>query len=614
MILTSTSTGTGKGAAFEWSAVQTALTAVDPNFDANSTGANRLNYLRGDRTDEGTSFRSRTSVLGAIINSQAVYVAFPASGYRDSFPATPTTGTAAPEMAADKTTGKLINSYEQFVADHQSRAPTLYVGANDGMMHAFDATITTSDLADVPPKPGSERWAYVPYSVYGSLNALTPTTNFNFVPTVDGTPVTRDVFFSSGTPGWHSILVAGLRFGGRGVYALDITDASASESSPGSKVLWEFNNTSTDSGGVVVGANLAYTFGRPNIGRLANGKWVVLVPSGYFPDKSTDPAAQSTNTQSSLFILDAQTGALLRELKTPNVSGVISYGLTTPVLGDYDNDQVDDVAFAGDLQGNLWRFDLKDENPANWSASLLFKPQTAGAQPITVMPRLFADPTSSFFMVVFGTGKYLGASDNTIDQNTQVQAVYGIRDRGPGSTSTVSGTGTLVQQTLIESGNVRGLTTLPVPAVNPSSSVPIDGWFFNLNTTTSGKQTDQGERVVVDATALFDSGRAVITSLLPGNTDPCNPERLGAVMVIDAATGGAASGVSVGTASLPSGFTVAGARVQNVPAGGSLPAATVLGGGKVVLPGISMVGDNSAFSVGDAIWRRRSWRVLNNGN
>ena len=368
VILTSTSTGTGKGAAFEWSAVQTALTAIDPTFDANSTGANRLNYLRGDRTNEGTSFRSRTALLGAIINSQAVYVAFPASGYRDSFPATPTTGTAAPEMAVDKN-GKLINNYEQFVVDHQSRAPTLYVGANDGMMHAFDATITTSDLADVPPQPGSERWAYVPYSVYGSLNALTPTSNFNFVPTVDGTPVTRDVFFSSGTPGWHSILVAGLRFGGRGVYALDITDASASESSPGSKVLWEFNNTSTDSGGVVVGANLAYTFGRPNIGRLANGKWVVLVPSGYFPDKSTDPAAQSTNTQSSLFILDAQTGALLRELKTPNVSGVISYGLTTPVLGDYDNDQVDDVAFAGDLQGNLWRFDLKDENPANWSAS-----------------------------------------------------------------------------------------------------------------------------------------------------------------------------------------------------------------------------------------------------
>jgi type IV pilus assembly protein PilY1 len=619
IILTSTGTGANKGAAFRWTAAQAALTAIDPTFDTGSTGSDRLAYLRGTRTKEGTDFRSRSSILGAIINSQAVYVAYPASGYRDSFPASPS-GTAAPEMAVDGT-GKLANSYEQFVADHLKRAPTLYVGANDGMLHAFDATTSATDptTIDVPKLPGAERWAYVPYSVYKSLNALTPKANFSFVPTVDGTPVTRDVFFSSGTPGWHTILVAGLRYGGRGVYALDITDASASESAPSSKVLWEFNNTSTDSGGAVIGANLGYTFGKPNIGRLADGKWVVLVPGGYFPTGSTDPAAALTNIQSSLFVLDAQTGALLRELKTPTsapgVTGqVVSFGLTSPVIGDYDNDQIDDVAFAGDLEGNMWRFDLKAEDPADWTTTLLYSPTTPGVQPITVMPRLFADPTSSFFMVVFGTGKYLGSTDNTIPNNPPVQAVYGIRDRGPGSNSPVVGTGSLVQQTMAESDNIRGLTTLPVPAVDSTGKITINGWFFNLFLGTAGAQTNQGERVVVDPTALFDSGRAIITTLLPGNTDPCNPQRNGAVMVIDAATGGAASGVSVGSASLPLGFSQTGARVSNVPAGGSLPAATVLGGGKVVLPGISMLADGSTFSVGDAIWRRRSWRILNNGN
>ena len=213
--------------------------------------------------------------------------------------------------------------------------------------------------------------------------------------------------------------------------------------------MWEFNADAPDQAAWSDGSttnpggkpsDLGYTYGQPNIGRLANGKWVVLVPGGYFPDcskldkplncNSAIPAA--TNTFSSLFVLDAQTGKLIREIKTSDSvadGSVTSHGLSSPVLGDYNDDQLDDVAFAGDLNGNLWRFDLTDPDPANWAVTLSYKPTVDNAQPITVMPRLFPDPVTNRFMVVFGTGKYIGAVDNS-SINAETQSIYGIRDTG----------------------------------------------------------------------------------------------------------------------------------------------------------------------------------------
>lgn len=461
----------------------------------------------------------------------------------------------------------------------------------------------------------------MPYAVYGGLRGLSASTHFQYAPTVDGTPVVRDVYFSSGTRvGWHSVLVAGVRLGGRGVYALDITEAGASEAAgaggspgPADKVLWEFHHTSTSAMGDP--SNLGYTFGRPNIGRLANGRWVVLVPSGYFPADSSEPAA--SHRFSSLFVLDAQTGTLLKELRTSEgVSGasIVSDGLTTPVLGDYEGDQVDDVAFAGDLQGNVWRFDLSNENPSNWKADLLFKPAVAGQRPVTVMPRLFPDPATRRFIVVFGTGKYLGSSDNIIDGSTKVQAVYGIRDPGvSGDVPVAEGVTPMVQQQLYEKGNVRGLTRNAVPLMDAAGN-RVGGWYFLLQVLgADGKQTNMGERVVVDATALFDSNRALITTLIPQKSDPCNPATQGAVLAVDVATGGAADGVNGDVAAgWDAGFAQAGARINHAPTGGSLPAAVRVGGGQVYLPGVTLSADGSTFSVGDTLWRRRSWRALNN--
>ena len=610
---------------------QTLLSGSPASVDGGThdTGQARVDYLRGDRSKEGTTFRQRSHLLGAIIGSQALYVTYPSSGYRNTWPVDSPEWSAVDGDSADcgTTSPSTCHSYEYFVKDHLTRKPMVYVGANDGMLHAFDASQyedTSVSPSAIRPTAGAgkELFAYVPRSVYANLGNLTTRSNFKFMPTVDGVPVSRDVFFSTDTTspvatskGWHSILVGGLRLGGRGVYALDITDPTAMGAG---KVLWEFNADMPDAAGGKP-SNLGYTYGQPNIGRLNNGKWAVLIPGGYFPDCSKAPftaancisPAAAANTFSSLFVVDAQTGKLIREIKTSDsaTSGtVVSHGLATPVLGDYNDDQIDDVAFAGDLDGNLWRFDLGDANPSNWVITLAYQPGTAlvGKQPITSMPRLFGDPATNRFIAVFGTGKYLGASDNT-SGSSATQAVYGIRDMG--SIATPSG---LVQQTLSEKtaadgkAVARGLTNYPV-------GTDKQGWYFNLGPSTSSA----GERVVVTPGALFDTGRVVIQTLIPGTNDPCDASIQGAIMVVNAATGGSSGGLSgpavTGWGGTGAGDTsVVGGRVNNPRTTGSVPLVTAIGGGTVLIPGLKLSGSGAVLNINDAVWRRRSWRELNN--
>lgn len=577
VILSARGTGAGQGIAFRWPSLPAVLQGQldrDENGITDGNGARRLDFLRGDRSNEGSLFRRRGSLLGAVVNSQALYVAAPDSAYRDTFPV------GSPEQLA----AAGGNTYEKFVHDHRDRAPTVYLGAADGMLHAIDATASASG--------GGERWAYVPYTTYAALPKVSAR-NYTLQPMVDSTPVERDVFIGGR---WRTLLVGSLRLGGRGIYALDITDPAASESDPGAKVLWEFNHTSAG------GGDLGYTYGQPNIGRLASGTWVVLVPAGYFPEGSTDPGA--TRTYSSLFVLDAATGTLIRQLRSdsaPQAAGLVSHGLAAPVLGDYQGDQIDDVAFAGDLQGNLWRFDLSKPDPAGWSVDLVFRPATLGARPITTMPRLFPDALTGRFDVVFGTGKYLGLSDRT-DAGVPTQAFYGIREYGAGAAGYPATDSQLVQQDQSQLANgARVLTDYPAPASSR-------GWYFLLD-------TNAGERSVVSPVALFDTNRAVLTTLIPGGNDPCNPGRRGAVLVVDAANGGPSAGLDklAGALAVAAGYGVAGIEVGNPPAAGMLPVATRVGGGNLMLPGILLPG-GSTFQFSDSYWRRRSWRVLQEGN
>lgn len=575
----------------------------------------RVDYLRGVRAGEldGT-LRVRSSLLGAMIRSQPVYVGYPTGNYADIWPKKiHGTSVAAPEME------ECAQSYAQFVAKYANRAPTIYVAANDGMLHAFHAPVPQCTSQDhdghctaygAGPNAGKEAWAFVPRAAYGNLGNVTHAQDFHFQPTVDATPVVRDVFFSQrGKHEWHSLLVGGLGLGGRGIYALDMTDpAAANEASPERTVLWEFDADSppgtSQAGSPYNPADLGYTYGQPAMARLANGRWAALVPSGYFADCSKadkparcEEASGASPGYSALFVLDAQTGAVMAELKTPtSIEGVSSYGLSTPVLGDYDNDQVDDVAFAGDLAGNLWRFDLSASDAAHWSVALAYRPLQQDTQPITVMPRLFPDPASARFMVVFGTGKYLGAGDKG---DTALQSIYGIRDKVDDAGKPITATRDHLQvQTVSQktapgpsgsSVTIRSLTANPVPA-------NAGGWRIDLNLV-------EGERVVATPTALFNTNTVLISTLIPNGDTPGS-----AIMAIDAATGGAQSIVAVG------GTSYAGALLESPPATGSLPMVMRMGGGKWLLPGVKLKGGGGGLelplSLDSPLWRRRSWLLL----
>ena len=607
------------------------ISAADEALD---TGQTRMDWLRGSHTSElNGSMRKRRTILGSVVRSQPLYVSHPADGYRNTWPKD-STGRDSPEsLAASRPmAGTGYVSYEQFAINHRARRPVVYLAANDGMLHAFDASQNAD--GSVSANAGKELWAYVPRSAYANLGALTRKVDVAFIPTVDATPVSRDVFFASatGTPapssaGWHTILVGGLGRGGRGVYALDVTQPGSANGPSGINsanadrmVLWEFDagmprvSSGNEAAGSAPGgspSDLGYTYGQPNIGRLGNGRWAVLIPSGVLPQcekagSSGGCSNDQVSASSSLFVVDAQTGRLVAELKTPGtLASAPSFALSSPVLGDYNDDQVDDVAFAGDGAGNLWRYDLSSSDPMQWSVKLAYRPETPGAQAITVMPRLLPDPVTNRFIVIFGTNSVSLKDDGPTSEagaGAATQAVYGIRDLG----HTVDGTRKLIKQTLTErvlpgAGNqtpVRGLTSLSVP---PGS----DGWYFNL--------IAPGERVTLSAAALFDTNRVVITTRI--NCAPaCSAARRGAVMVVDASTGGAGDGLSLASGAWVADsltFKPVGGYVNNPPLAGMLPVAAEIGGGKLVFPGMTLSG-GGAVSVDDSVWRRRSWRELPN--
>ncbi|VEB40265.1 Tfp pilus assembly protein, tip-associated adhesin PilY1 [Chromobacterium violaceum] len=236
-----------KGVPFRWPA--TGVTGINSTQQSqlqpsDTKGSLRVNYLRGDASQEarnGGAFRNRSHLLGDIVDSGPVYVAKPDGPYIDS-------------------------SYQTFISNNANRTPMLYVGANDGMVHAFNAST------------GNEAFAFVPNGVFANLYQLTSTSyNSNHIYFVDGSPQAGDVMFADGS--WHSVLAGGLGGGGKTIYALDVTSPSSltSETALANAALWEFS----DSG-------MGYSFGRPTIARLnGSNAFAVLFGNGYASSATT---------------------------------------------------------------------------------------------------------------------------------------------------------------------------------------------------------------------------------------------------------------------------------------------------------------------------------------
>ena len=572
----------GDGVPFRWASLpaswQTSLND-DPALTGISNdgqGEARLNYLRGVRDQEaskGGLFRSRVSVMGAVVYSGAAIIGAPANGYdRGHFPE------GSDEVAA----WDGGETYLDFVADHRSRRRVIYVGANDGMLHAFDAGVGTS------AGTGQELWAYLPYEVSNKIGRLTHPA-FGFEPMVDSTPAARDVFINGE---WRTILVGALRRGGQGIFALDITDPEHTEASASDTVLWEFTD---DSPG---GARMGYSYGKANIVRLHNGKWAVMVPGGYNNEETADgalPDASVGDGTSSLFILDAETGAVVKEFNLPD-----SYGLAFATAGSKDDDAVDDFAVAGDLIGNLWRFDLSSEDPASWSVELMYEAETPEQFPITSAPRIFADTLTGGAIVLFGTGKLVETADtNIVPVNTPAQRIVAVRDRDTGSDSYPWKQTDLVKHTINKQLN----GDLAYYKLQSTILEEEDGgWYVDL--------PERGERIINAPGALFSSGLAVVNSVIPSADDPCEASLGSNLFVLDASTGAA---VELGAMFDTNGdekvdanddATAMGVSLQRGVAEGTPALIVGVGGGVAAIPEFPNV------RIPEPVWRRRYWREV----
>ena len=461
-------------------------TALTSTQQTAAVGNAIVSYLRGqtqydDRTtnDNGIVnnrlFRYREATLGDAIESQPAYIGKPTFSYTDS-------------------------GYSAFVNANAARSGTVYMGANDGMMHAFDAN------------SGNEGWAYVPSMLIPKMYALADK-NYanNHAYYANGSPIISDIYDGSN---WRTILVAGLNGGGRGYYALDVTNPALP------KLLWEF--TPANDG------NLGYTFGNPVITKKADGTWVVLVTSGYnnIPESGKLPVVSSGNGQGYLYVLNAMTGAIVGSpIGTGVGSASVPSGLAQ-ITSWADNPEKNNTAtytYGGDLLGNVWRFDI------NAGTKMLFavlKDSSGIAQPITTRPELGSVLTSDGLthrVVFIGTGKYLETNDLT---DTQQQTLYAIKDDN--ATATIinpritSGSDLLVQQTLTTTGVNR---TASNNAVDFKS---VRGWYVNF--------PDIGERQNVSSQLVL--GTLLVPTTVPSNT-VCAPGGSGWLNYFNYTTGGA---------------------------------------------------------------------------
>ena len=466
-----------------------------------SGNAGYVDYIRGNGV---SGMRPRSSKLGDFVNSAPIWVGAPNARYPDNLE---------------------IASYAAFRANYRDRPKMIYAGANDGMLHGFDA------------EDGTERLGYVPKAVLGSLRELASASygsNHRFY--VDGTPTVVDAYIGDR---WRTVLAGGLNKGGQAIYALDVTDPTLfAETNAADISLWEFTDN-----------DLGYTYSQPALARMNDGSWAVIFGNGY---NNTEPdGSASTTGNAVLFVVDAANGNLLRKIDTgvgtaqdPTGLGRPN-GLATVAPVDLDGDRRIDLVYAGDLFGNLWRFDLAHKNRNLWKRDYrLFSACGAAAcaasnrQSITVRPSVIRHPSGLGQIVLFGTGKYLESTDRSAGSGG-LQSFYGIWD-ADSSALAPSGRSQLLQQSILSEQSVS--FTSPdneeihyevrvLSQLRPSWGTHR-GWFIDL-VPPSG--TLQGERQVTHP--VLRNGRIVFTTLIPGG-DPCAPGGKGWLMEMDAGSGG----------------------------------------------------------------------------
>lgn len=559
-----------------------------------AAGEALVNFLRGDRSNEEVTattpdntkfYRYRKSVLGDIVSAQPQYVGAPGRYYNDA-------------------------NYGAFKTLRANRTPVVYTAANDGMLHAFKAdhaydtstsppTLTTAD-------GGKELWAYVPSFALPRMYTLADKAYADkHQYFVEGTPVSGDICpkapaLTCADTEWKTILVGGLNAGGTGYYALDITDPA------NPKLLWEFSHPS-----------MGYSFGKPQITKLDNGLWVVMLTSGYndCPRAGGTSAACALNGdgdgQGRLFILNANTGAQITG--SPISTGVGT--ATSPsglgqIVAHSDSSNVTRRVYGGDLKGNLWRFTVETASAfsVHRLATLKDGGSPAKVQPITVRPQVTT--INGTPVVYVGTGRYLGISDvGTTVQNT----FYAIKDDLSNVTYDSPRTYTsFIGQRAVDGPCPPGTdvsiclpgqivrTVTQVSGAASDSLKNMNGWYTDFPAASNEIQfTDP--KLVLGTLAFSTSVPTLATSeACKAPTGASDGNAFG--YMLDYLTGGA-----VGTTSKVI-ATNLGAGVATAPQVAQLPNGTVIA--KFRLSTGQEVSVPMRFSSGGGATKRISWREL----
>lgn len=538
-----------------------------------SLDANKVNFLKGDNSLATSTYRQRSSPLGDIINSA------------------PALANGAQYLTSAANALESGSDYGAFKTSQATEAPVVYVGANDGMLHGFNAI------------SGQETFAFVPTAVIPNLYLLAKPNYNNATASqhtyyVDGSPVIADVYFGAA---WHKVLIGTLRGGGRSIFALDITDPDAI------KLLWEFSGEASSAGGnSQTNAALGYSFGTPLVSRLHTGQWAVLAGNGYNGNGGT----------ASLLILDIATGRLLKKLDAETATQ--SNGLFNLKVLDVNSDGIADYVYGGDLKGNLWRFDLLNNGNLtatatvdNFAVSFGGKPlyaarssDTSGViQPITAAPSVIRHPSGTGFIVMFGTGSYFATEDKT---STDLQSVYGIWDKNVSTASVSNTVATLpvLKRSNLQRQSITSETAVSGKSARVLSNTAVDwttasGWYLDLQSNNQSV----GERVVDPMTA---SGQTLVFSTVTPNADVCSSGISGWAYAVDPASGGRTSfnvfdlngdGV-VNSLDSPDGMVVSGF--------GTIAGGTTLSNNQMV----TTDGISTTVNRGGQMSGRQTWRVI----
>ncbi len=455
-------------------------------------GERRLNWARGSANDESALFRPRLrSKLGDIIESSPVYV-------------------GVPEIYVNDPTFKV------YQANNKNRKPFVYVGANDGMLHAFDALT------------GAIQFSYMP-GVIAEGNLISKTSSMNYGDTVahsygvNGSPSVADVKFGQTCSlltsncdtddGWKTILVGGLSHGGKGIYALDVTDPNRlNETNASDIVLWEFTG-SDDTG-------LGYTFSQPQIARICNTRVGTFKPqmcTSSTPVAVFGGGVNPASGKAKLFVLNLETGAVIKTLEVAGGTNTTPNALATPAVVDVDGDGVMEYVYAGDLNGKMWKFDVQSATGAKvdfGGEPLYHAKMPVGKnfvnQPITSAPEIYNHPWGGY-LILFGTGKYIEGNDLG---TTGTQTFYSIWDKNI-AVKTLSNRSNLQEQ-LNDTREISVEDDYDDFVYRKSSSNYVDwslksGWYMDMGSATSD---DPGERIIYSP-QLYNNGIVSFSSLVP---------------------------------------------------------------------------------------------------